>query len=149
MFTQDRTAMRGVFVDAWRRFLKAEPLEPLQRQIVEVAKRHPEYHPLLEDGEAAIARDWLPHHGETNPFLHMALHLAVQDQVTTDGPRGIRRLYESVVRDCLGDAHEAEHRIMECLGEAMWRMQREGSDLDEKAYLKCIKKRGVSSRGRR
>jgi hypothetical protein len=147
MFSQDRTAMRGVFLEAWRRFQGGEPLEPLHLQIVEVAKRHPEYHPLLQAGEPALAQDWLPHHGEANPFLHMALHLAVQDQVTTDGPRGMRQLYGRIVRDCLGDTHEAEHRIMECLGEAMWRMQRDARDLDEKAYLKCIKKHGGGRRG--
>ena len=50
---------------------------------------HPEYHALLETGEAAMGRDWTPEQGETNPFLHLSLHLAIAEQLSIDQPPGI------------------------------------------------------------
>ena len=38
----------------------------------------------------------------------------------------------------LGDPHEAEHRMMECLGQVLWEAQQAGGMPDEAAYLTCI-----------
>jgi hypothetical protein len=121
---------------------------PVEQQIVAVARQHPEYHGILDAGPDALDRDWLPEGGETNPFLHLALHISMLDQVLTDRPPGIRKLYERLIRDCLGDVHEAEHRIMDCLAEEIWHTQRYGEQRDPKHYLKCIKRRGGGSRRR-
>ena len=149
MFSQDRDALRRVYIDAWRKAKAGKPLEPLEQQVVDAARRHPEYHGLLDAGDKAMHREWLPEHGESNPFLHMGLHIAVMEQVSTDRPPGIRKLYQQTIKHCLGDPHEAEHRIMECLAEAMWKTQHDGSDLDPKALFKCIKQHGGSNRPRR
>lgn len=148
MFSQDRDQLRLTYLTAWRKAQRGEPLEPVERQIVEVAAQHPEYHPLLEQGEAVLGREWLPEGGETNPFLHMALHIALQEQVTTDRPPGIRRLYQGMIAHCFGDAHDAEHRILECLAEQIWKIHREGAEFRPKSYLKCIKRRGGGQRPR-
>jgi len=147
MFKPDREQIRRVFLEAWRKAKAGEALEPLEQQIVQVARQHPEYHPVLEAGETALARDWSPEQGETNPFLHMGLHLGMLEQVSTDRPAGIRKLYQGTIRSCRGDVHEAEHQIMDCLVEAVWKTQHHGGDFDEKAFLKCIKKRGGGRRG--
>lgn len=138
LFTGDRASLRRFYVDAWRRHRAGAPLEPLQRQVVEVIAEHPEYHALLEDEEAAVARDFPPELGETNPFLHMGLHLGIREQAATDRPAGFRAAYAAVVR-AAGAAHEAEHRIMDCLVEALWQAQREGRPPDEAAYLRCVR----------
>ena len=142
MLTQDRTALRQAYLEAWRKARDEEPLEPIEQQIVDIARQHPEYHALLEAGDDVLDRDWLPETGDTNPFLHMALHIAVIEQLTTDRPPGIRKLYNRLLRTCLGDAHEAEHRIMTCIAEEMWKIQRYGKHFDDKRYMKCIKKQG-------
>lgn len=146
MFSQDRNAFRRVYVDAWRKAKTGKPLEPLEQQVVEICRRHPEYHGLLNAGNTALDRDWLPEQGESNPFLHMGLHIAVLEQVTTNRPPGIRMQYRQLVQDCHGDAHEAEHRIMECLAEVLWAAQRYGNELDPTALLECIKRRGGGNR---
>ncbi|MBK5939722.1 DUF1841 family protein [Halochromatium roseum] len=148
MFSQDRDQLRQAYLTAWRKAQAGEPLEPVERQIVEVASQHPEYHALLEQGEAVIGREWRPEGGESNPFLHMALHIALQEQVSTDRPAGIQRLYQGMIRHCLGDVHEAEHRMLECLAEAIWKIQHDGRDFQPKSYLKCIKRRGAGNRTR-
>jgi hypothetical protein len=139
MFTQDRDLMRRFFLAAWRKARDGEPLEPLERQIAEAVRAHPEYHDLFEHADAAVGRDFLPEDGEGNPFLHLSLHLAILEQVTTDRPPGIRDAYRRIAAQ-IGDAHEAEHRIMDCLAELIWDVQRYNRDPDEAAYLACVRR---------
>lgn len=113
-------------------------MEPLEAQIADVIALHPEYQAVLEDVEAAIARDYTPESGESNPFLHMGLHLAVRDQIATNRPAGIRAVFEAIARK-RGDEHEAEHVMIECLAEALWEAQRFGRPPDEMAYLERLK----------
>ena len=64
-----------------------------------------------------------PRTGQTNPFLHMGLHLAIREQVCDRSP-GRHRGRAPLTGRRLGDVHEAEHAMIECLGEALWQAQR-------------------------
>lgn len=139
MFGNDRNQIRHAYTEAWRRHRHDEPLEPLQEMIVGVVALHPEYHALLEDPDASLDRDWLPEHGEANPFLHMGMHIAIQEQLSTNRPAGIVDLYRQVIGQ-LGDAHAADHAVMECLGEVLWQAQRDNRVPDDIAYLECLRK---------
>ena len=140
MFGPQRDPYRRRFIDAWRKAQSGEPLDPLEQRIAQVAKKHPEYHALLTDADKALGQDWLPEDGATNPFLHMALHLALLEQIGADHPQGIRRLYDQALQ-VRGDPHDTEHRFIDCLAESMWRMQREGREDDPRSYLDCIRHR--------
>lgn len=140
MFSQDRGDLRRIFLEAWRKAREGAPLQPLEQQIAALIREHPEYHPLLEDPQTALDRDFPPEAGEGNPFLHLALHVAILEQVSTDRPPGIRDLYQRLVSSA-GDAHAAEHRILECLAAALWEAQRGGGVPDEQAYLECLRRR--------
>jgi hypothetical protein len=124
---QSRDELRRVYVEAWRKRRAGLPIEPLEAQVADVIALHPEYHAALERSED----------GQSNPFLHMGLHLAVRDQIATDRPAGLRQAFERVAAR-VGSAHEAEHRIIECLAEAMWEAQRSGRPPDEAAYLQRV-----------
>jgi hypothetical protein len=145
MYSQDRDNMRRYFLEAWGKAAAGEPLEPLESQIAGVIREHPEYHALLEKPEAALSREFFPEDGETNPYLHLGLHLAVLEQVATDRPPGIRAHYQQLAASA-GDVHEAEHRIMECLAESLWEGQRKGRPPDERGYLACVER--LTSLGR-
>ena len=136
---QDRGGLRRHYLEAWRRHRAGLPLEPLQHQLVALIEQHPEYHGLLEDDPEALARDWTPESGKANPFLHLGLHLAVREQVATDRPAGIAAVHRELARR-IGDVHEAEHRMLECLGEALWQAQRSGTAPDEAAYLESLRR---------
>lgn len=136
---EDRGALRRRYVEAWRRRRSALPLEPLEDQIVAVIEAHPEYQPGLEDAGESISRDYLPDAGQTNPFLHMGLHLAIREQVGTDRPRGIALVHAALCRQ-LGDRHAAEHRMIECLAAALWESQRLGRAPDESLYLESLRR---------
>ena len=137
MFGNDRNALRKMFFDCWHKQQCGEPLDAMQQSIASIIGQHPEYHTLLQNPDN-LDRDYLPEQGETNPFLHMSMHIALHEQISTDRPAGIRQHYKQLCA-LTGSAHDAEHAMMECLGEALWRAQRNGQMPDESAYLHCIK----------
>ena len=71
-----------------------------------------------------------------NPFLHLSLHLAIEEQIAIDQPRGIRARYETLAAKT--SEHDAKHAVLECLGETIWQAQRLGKPLDETSYLECL-----------
>jgi hypothetical protein len=139
---QDRSSLRRSYVEAWRKLRERRPMEPLEHQIAGVVEEHPEYHSVLENDGDVLQRDYTPEAGQSNPFLHMGLHLAVREQVATDRPAGIAAVHAGLARR-LGSMHEAEHRMIECLGEALWRSQRSGLPPDEEAYLEALREIAV------
>ena len=81
---------------------------------------HPEYHHVLDEPDRFLDRDYAPEDGQTNPFLHMSLHVAIEEQLAIDQPPGIRAEFERLLAD-RGDRHDALHVVLECLGEVVWR----------------------------
>ncbi len=139
MFGNDRTQMRRMFTDSWTKMQQGMPLEPLEQLVAEIVRQHPEYHAMLEKPDSALQRDFLPEGGETNPFLHMAMHISIKEQLATERPAGIGDLYRQLVSR-KGDPHEVEHLLMECLGEMLWEAQRNGTLPDEITYLECVRR---------
>ena len=138
---EDRAGFRGMFSEAWRKRRDRLPATALETLIADVVAEHPEYQALLERPEDVAEKDWTPEGGETNPFLHMALHLAVREQVATDRPPGIAAEHARLAGR-LG-IHEAEHRMLEALGEALWRAERNNSTPDEVSYLETLRTMGA------
>ena len=137
-FNQNRDQLRQGFFDAWQKQLAKQPLTSLEEIIAGVIKMHPEYHKVLMEKEQSSDRDYSPEQGESNPFLHMGMHIALHEQISTDRPAGIR----DVARGLLAkhkEAHEVEHMMMELLGEEMWRSQRYNVLPDEQRYLGQLK----------
>ena len=137
MFNPTREQVRTFFCDAWRKHRERLILEGAEAVAADLITHHPEYHTLLEDPQAAIEKEFTPEGGQMNPFLHLSLHLAVADQLAVDQPPGIRAAYEQL-RQRL-DVHDAEHAVMECLGETLWRSQRDNAPMDANAYLDCVR----------
>lgn len=134
---QDREHLRRFYGKAWQRHRDGLPLEPLERLVAAVIQEHPEYHALLGSADYA-SKEFLPEKGQTNPFLHMGLHVAIREQMGADRPAGIRRLYQSLLPRFV-DAHTLEHQIMGCMADGLWQAQRAGGMPDEAAYLECVR----------
>lgn len=139
MFANDRHALRHYYLQCWQKFQQGQTLDTLEQQVAQIISEHPEYHALLAQQEHALQRDYLPEAGETNPFLHMGLHLGIREQQSTGRPAGIVELYRQLVIQY--GIHEAEHRMMDCLAESLWLAQRHGTAPDEAAYLECLRQR--------
>jgi hypothetical protein len=139
MFGNDRREMRRFFTDAWSKHKSGVPMEPMEQLIAEIIQHHPEYHSLLEQADLAVERDFLPEMGEANPFLHLSMHVSLQEQISTDRPLGITAAYKQLVMN-KADAHAAEHMMMECIGQMIWEAQTNNSTPNELKYLECVKK---------
>ena len=136
IFSQDRNALRAMYADAWRKHRDGLPLTALETQIATVIGEHPEYeHAVTGD----LQQDFTVEGGETNPFLHMGLHLGIREQVATDRPPGIRMVFEQLAAKT-GDAHSAEHRMIECLAEVLWTAQQNSQPPDEQNYLQQLRR---------
>ncbi len=135
----ERQALRAVFFRAWRNYREARPLEDLERIVVDIALRHPEYHPVLDDPDAYLERDYPVEKAAANPFLHLSLHVAIHEQLAGDRPAGVRAAYQALLTR-VHDAHEVEHRMMDCLARTMSEAQRSGTLPKEQDYLECLKR---------
>jgi hypothetical protein len=139
MFTPSSNDVRRFFCEAFRKHRAGEVLTPMDAMAVDWIAQHPEYHDELNDAEEAIARDYSVESGRTNPFLHLSMHLSISEQVSIDQPRGIKAAHDALAAR-VGE-HEAQHQIMECLGETIWTSQRTGLPPDQDAYIDCILRR--------
>jgi hypothetical protein len=133
-----RAELRRRYVTAWQRRREGLPLEPVDAQIADVIELHPEYQALLED-PGALDAGFTIEEGRINPFLHMGLHLGLREQIATRRPPGIEQVHARLASR-LGDAHAAEHRMMEVLAEALWEAQRAGRAPDEQHYLDRLRR---------
>ncbi len=133
-----RNSMRQIFYDCWQLKHSRQPLDAMQSIIASIIELHPEYHALLEDS-SSLEKDFSVETGESNPFLHLSMHIALHEQLGSNRPAGIKKIYQQLCYQH-GNVHDAEHAMMECLGEILWQAQRNGYTPDEAAYLHCLKK---------
>ena len=139
IYSQDRRKLRQQYLDVWVKANNHQKLEPLEQLIADVIADHPEYHPLLSNADAAIDSEFYPEHGNTNPFLHMGMHIALREQVATDRPPGIANLTRKMLLK-YRDSHLMEHEMMEALGQILWQAQKDNAQPDEKLYMELLQK---------
>ncbi len=136
IFGRDRNELRKMYALAWEKHQSGQALSPLETQIVQVIGEHPEYHDAVSGD---LERDFTVEGGETNPFLHMGLHLGIREQVATNRPPGVADIFRRVSAR-VNDAHEAEHRMIDCLAETLWEAQSKNLMPDETAYLERLRR---------
>ena len=137
MFNPSRDEVREMFFRAWRAWREGRPLAGIEALALEVILQHPEYHAVLDAPERYRDKDYVD---ESNPFLHMSLHLALEEQLSIDQPPGIRRAWQALLARA-GERHAALHQALECLAETLWRAQRDAAPPDAAAYLSCLERR--------
>ena len=134
MFSQDRSKQREFLAKSWQKHISAQILEPLELQLALIVQKHPEYQALIND----INLEYFPEQGRTNPFLHINLHLALQDQLALNQPIGINDIYKKLIV-IHSDTHEVEHMMMECIAEMIFNSQKNNATLDQDNYLINLK----------
>jgi len=139
MFVQDRNEARDYFFQVWDKQKNKLPLEPIEGIISGVILEHPEYHHYLDNKEISYNNDFSSEQNETNPFLHMGMHIALKEQVNSDRPAGINNIFNKLMTKSVS-VHDAEHKMMECLGQSLWEAQRNHTSPDENNYLECLKR---------
>ena len=142
MFQPSQHDVRRFFCETYARLRQGMPLDPMQAKAATWVDAHPEYHADLADLEAALAAVYTVDEGRTNPFLHLSMHLSIDEQCAIDQPTGIRQAVELLARR-RGSLHDAHHEVMDCLGEMIWASQRSGLPPDGHAYLDAVRRRAT------
>jgi len=139
LFNPSSAQVRQFFCDAWKRRQQGLPCEPLQAIAASWCAEHPEYVQLLHQPELALSQAFPPEAGRENPFLHLSMHLALEEQIGADQPPGIRAAWQALLHR-YQDRHQAAHQAMECLGRVLWEAQRAQNLPDSELYLECLKR---------
>ena len=140
MFQPSQHDVRRFFCEVHDRGRAGLPLDPMQALAARWIAQHPQYHADLSDLQAALDAAYTVEDGRTNPFLHLSMHLSIEEQCGIDQPRGIRDAVQRLAAR-RGSLHDAHHEVMECLGEMIWRSQRSGQPPDGEAYLEAVRRR--------
>lgn len=143
MFNPSRDQVRSFFIDSWRKYRGKQILTPLEHMAADIVLQHPEYHDLLEKPQSALTKEYTPEGGELNPFLHLSLHLAIEEQLSIDQPEGLRGAFERCEQRH-GDRHQAMHDVLECLGEIIFEAQRDRRPPDGNAYVERVLRRATA-----
>ncbi len=142
MFAPSQNDVRRFFCETQAKRRAGTPLTPMELIAADWIAEHPEYHAELDDLDAALAAVYDVESGRTNPFLHLSMHLTITEQVAIDQPRGIKQAF-GLLAAKRGSAHEAQHEVMECLGEMIWASQKSGLPPDGERYLECVRRRAT------
>ena len=150
LFNPSRDEVRAFFFETWHKFAISKPLSfetqkaklltPLEQLALHVMQMHPEYHAMLNQPDLYREQAYYPELGETNPFLHMSLHLSILEQLSINQPIGISSIYQKLLV-IHQDAHLAQHDILDCLGETIWLAQRNNTALDSAHYVQLMQQK--------
>ena len=142
VFAPSQADVRRFFCDAYRKTREGSPLTPLEAVASDWIALHPEYHADMADVDTALATAFDMRSGRTNPFLHLSMHLSISEQLSIDQPHGIKQAFDLLAAR-RGSPHEAQHEVMECLGEMIWQSQRNGQPPDGERYIDCVRRRAT------
>jgi hypothetical protein len=145
MFDPSRDQARAFFFATWQTYRAGRPVAGLEAVALDVILLHPEYHRILDAQEKYLAQEYFPEAGETNPFLHLSLHLALEEQLSIDQPAGVAQRVAALAARS-GERHAALHEAIECLAEMVWRAQRDATPPDAEAYIDCLERRARGER---
>jgi hypothetical protein len=142
MFQPSQSDVRRFFCGTRAKIHARLSLDPMEQIAARWVAEHPEYDADLADEASALAAIYTVADGRTNPFLHLSMHLSIEEQVAIDQPTGIRQAV-ALLAARRGSLHEAHHEVMECLGEMIWASQRSGLPPDGPAYIDAVRQRAT------
>jgi len=140
MFNPSPADVRTFFCQTYAKARTGVALEAIETIASQWMDEHPEYHAIFADLDTALAGIGKPEvEGQTNPFLHLSMHLSITEQCSIDQPRGIRQAVELLTHK-RNSLHHAHHDAMECLGKMLWESQRAGRPPDGESYVACVQR---------
>lgn len=145
MSAENRSQLRKMFFSAWQKRQSSIAMEPIEEIIANIVQQHPEYHHLLDNEQDNIDKDYLPENGDTNPFLHMAMHISIHEQLASQRPVQLTQIYQQLLTK-YHDSHEVEHHMMDCLAEMIRIAQHENNQPDESTYVICLESLIISNK---
>lgn len=138
MFNPSAVDVRNFFFNVYEKYQAKAIVDDLEKIALSIMLEHPEYESYLSNRIKYLEYQWFPEHGETNPFLHLSMHLSIIEQLSINQPVGITLLYKELCHK-FSSEHEAQHQLMDCLAEMVWAAQRNSTQPDSELYFSCIR----------
>ena len=139
MFSPSQADVRRFFCSIYAKARTDSVLDAIEIIASQWMNEHPEYAADFADEDAALRAMGEVKEGQTNPFLHLSMHLSISEQCSIDQPRGIRQAVELLTHQ-RNSLHQAHHEAMECLGTMLWESQQSGRPPDGNAYIDCVQR---------
>jgi hypothetical protein len=143
MFQPSQADVRRFFCAAYAKHRDGVPVDAMEAIATRWIAEHPEYHADLADEATALTLEFKVDDGRTNPFLHLSMHLTIEEQLSIDQPTGIRQAVQLLAAK-RNSVHIAHHEVMECLGEMIWQSQRSGLPPDGQGYIEAVRRRATA-----
>lgn len=132
-----RSLTRELLAHTWAKLERGETLARDEEVLGAVLRDHAEYARFWPDPGAAVAARFGTQ--DTNPFLHVHLHLVVEGQLAAHDPPEVAELFTR--RTAIGDSrHEICHQVMNALAAAIWDMMQARGPFDVAAYRRRLRK---------
>ncbi len=140
MFNPSQADVRNFFFDVFEKINLKKELTDLEKIAFSIIIEHKEYHSILQNRDKYSNYQWTVEMGETNPFLHLSMHMTIIEQLSIDQPFGIKAFYTELCNKFKHE-HRATHELMDCLGEMLWVAQSNQQMPDAQIYLNCINRK--------
>ena len=137
MYNPTQIEVREFFFNILAKDKAKIALTDLEKMALSVILQHPEYNEILNNKDKYLTYQWNIDEGNTNPFLHLSMHLTLIEQISINQPTGIKDSFYKLCKK-YGTEHEAFHQLIDCLGEMLWQAQKYKSAPDVNLYLDCI-----------
>lgn len=137
MFSPSQKDVRNFFFAVMEKQHNSMSLTDLEKIALSIILEHAEYAPILNNRDKYLDYQWTVDMGQTNPFLHLSMHMSIIEQLSIDQPAGIKALFSELCKK-FQDQHRASHELMECLGEMLWQAQANNTPPDIEIYFSCI-----------
>ena len=113
-------------------------LSPEDKKLAEIMREHEEYHNQFEIADVLSEHEYDPDK-ETNPFLHVTMHVIAETQLENRDPIEVYQFYNAM-RKKKASHHDAVHLIGVVLTPLMWKTLQEQRAFDVEEYRSRLKK---------
>lgn len=135
-----RSLNRQYMYEIWQH-AKANDLDQLseeEQQIGKLMLEHEEYHNQFEFADALEDYQFDPESG-VNPFLHISIHVIVENQLKSKQPIEAYQFYNSIRRKKVSH-HETIHLIGNIFAPLMFQVLKRKEPFDNELYQQLLKK---------
>ncbi|MCX6355381.1 MAG: DUF1841 family protein [Candidatus Aureabacteria bacterium] len=123
---------REIICVIWERCQSGERLSAEQEHIARVLREHEQYHSAWEIGNVLVDSHYTV--GGVNPFLHVHIHLGVENQLRTNDPPEVREVAAALEKGG-HSRHDALHAIGAVLLDEMYDMMHGERSFDRDRYV--------------
>lgn len=128
---QLQALQRARYQVLWEAYRSGGPLDEEGRQLAQAMEQHREFHALWACAASLRGEAW--ELSGINPFLHVSLHAAVENQIQAGDPPEAAELMAALL-EAGADRHEAIHLLAGVLTQQIWHMLKNKQPFDRAWY---------------